>query len=446
MRFRRVLAEGITAAFLDGLWSPPAMAERAAVALGRRPRWLRAIAHRTHAAFPDAPRHAFGAVAAKIENDPGFGRALSRRGEVLRLRRFFLPEHAMRVGRPDWGVPQLATTGDIATWFAEDLQTLAWLSDWHGLACHERESRLRHYIYRSMLKRGGGVRLLEAPKARLKAIQRRILREILDRVPAHEAAHGFRAGRSVLSHARVHSGRAVVLRMDLEDFFVSIPAARVYGLFRAIGYPEEASRVLTGLCTSRAPTAEIFQTSTSATLVEIAALGRTRQRYRTRHLPQGAPSSPSLANLCAYGMDVRLAAAARAAGATYTRYADDLAFSGDEPFARMAPRFSILVGAIALEEGFHVQHRKTRLMRRSARQEVTGLVVNERPAIRRVEWDRLRAILHNCARLGPGSQNRDGHPDFRAHLEGAVAWVRQVQPERGAKLEALFRRIEWPLQ
>jgi RNA-directed DNA polymerase len=102
-----------------------------------------------------------------------------------------------------------------------------------------------------------------------------------------------------------------------------------------------------------------------------------------------------------------------------------------------------MVGAIAIEEGFRVQHRKTRVMRHSQRQEVTGLVVNERPAIRRTEFDRLRAILHNCARFGPQGQNRKGAPDLRAHLEGAVAWVRQVQPERGAKLDAIFRRIEW---
>jgi hypothetical protein len=104
-----------------------------------------------------------------------------------------------------------------------------------------------------MPKRTGGMRLLEAPKPTLKAIQRRILHEILDRVPPHEAAHGFRSGRSILSHARAHAGRIALLRMDLEDFFISIPAGRVYGVFRTLGYPEEAARVLTGLSTSRSP-------------------------------------------------------------------------------------------------------------------------------------------------------------------------------------------------
>ena len=443
-RFRQLVAEGLAAAFLDGPWVPDAMAERGGIALGSSARWLRATAKRVHTAIPEAPRDALGELAATIAHDPGFEKALTRGQEVVRLRRFFLPEPAMREGRPAWDVLQLATTGDVAIWLGEDVASLEWLVDWRGLARHGRSSCLRHYIHRWLPKRGGGLRLVEAPKPRLKAIQRRILHEILDKVPPHEAAHGFRPGRSVLSHARVHAGRAAVLRMDLEDFFVSIPAPRVYGMFRTVGYPEEVSRVLTGLCTSRAPTADMPPAKGATTAADLAALYRTRQRYRTRHLPQGAPTSPAIANLCAHGLDVRLGAAAQAAGATYTRYADDLVFSGDEGFARMCSRFSALVGGIALEEGFHVQHRKTRVMRRSQRQEVTGIVVNERPSIRRADFDRLRAVLHNCVRFGPADQNRDDRDDFRAYLEGSVAWVSQVQPERGAKLRALLRRVEWP--
>jgi hypothetical protein len=443
-RFRRLIAEGLAAAFLDGAWSPPEMTERGAVALGRSPSWLAATTRRIHAAFPVLPADRFGAVVRAIELDSGLEKALFDRREPLRIRRFFCPSPTMDLARADGGLPSLPTTGDIAAWLNEDIAHLAWLADWRGLARHIRGPRLCHYVYRWMPKRAGGLRLLEAPKPNLKAIQRRILHEILDRVPPHEAAHGFRHGRGILTHARAHAGKTALLRMDLEDFFISIPAGRVLGVFRTLGYPEEASRVLTGLCTSRAPAAEALEWPGPPTPSGRAALHRTRQRYRTRHLPQGAPTSPSLANLCAYGLDVRLAAAARRVGATYTRYADDLVFSGDAAFARTVHRFVTLVAAVALEEGFRVQHRKTRVMRRAQRQVVTGLVVNEHPAIRRVEFDRLRATLHNCARLGPESQNRDGHPDFRAHLEGAVAWVSHVQPERGAKLEAALRRIQWP--
>jgi hypothetical protein len=130
-------------------------------------------------------------------------------------------------------------------------------------------------------------------------------------------------------------------------------------------------------------------------------------------------------------------------GATYTRYADDLAFSGDENVARMVERLSVRVAAIAIEEGFSVNLRKTRVMRRGARQHLAGVVVNWHANVGRTEFDALKAVLSNCVRHGLRSQNRDGHRDFRAHLAGRVAHVAMVNAARGAKLRALLERIEW---
>jgi retron-type reverse transcriptase len=165
--------------------------------------------------------------------------------------------------------------------------------------------------------------------------------------------------------------------------------------------------------------------------------------HKQPHLPQGAPTSPALANLCAYHMDCRLGGFAEAAGAVYTRYADDLAFSGGDEFARCAHRFSVLAAAIVAEEGFAVHHRKTRIMRSSARQQIAGLVVNERVNVRRSDFDELKAILTNCAKSGPASQNREGHVDFRAHLLGKVAFVKAIHPQKAKKLEELMGRIVW---
>jgi hypothetical protein len=138
--------------------------------------------------------------------------------------------------------------------------------------------------------------------------------------------------------------------------------------------------------------------------------------YARPHLPQGAPTSPALANLCAYRADCRLAGLAKRAGTEYSRYADDPAFSGDEAFARHAERFSIYAAAILHEEGFAVNHRKTRIMRQGVRQHLAGLAVSQRVNVIRADFDRLKATLTNCARLGPESQNRDAHASFRAHL------------------------------
>ena len=165
--------------------------------------------------------------------------------------------------------------------------------------------------------------------------------------------------------------------------------------------------------------------------------------YARPHLPQGAPTSPALANLCVYRVDCRLTGLAQSAGAVYTRYADDLVFSGDEVLDRRVERFSTHVAAILHEEGFAVHHRKTRIMRRSVRQHMAGLVTNERVNVRRADFDRLKAILTNCVRMGPASQNREAHPNFRSHLEGRVGFVESINPAKGERLRRIFEEIRW---
>jgi hypothetical protein len=111
--------------------------------------------------------------------------------------------------------------------------------------------------------------------------------------------------------------------------------------------------------------------------------------------------------------------------------------------ARSRKRLATLVAVIAADEGFSLNHRKTRLMRKSVRQHVTGVVVNLRPNIPRAEFDRLKAILTNCIRHGTAAQNRDNRPDFRAHLAGKLSHVQAVHPLRGQKLWNLFEQINW---
>jgi len=144
-----------------------------------------------------------------------------------------------------------------------------------------------------------------------------------------------------------------------------------------------------------------------------------------------------------YRADCRLSGLAKAAGAAYTRYADDLAFSGEETFERCAERFATHVAAILCEEGFAVNHRKTRVMRRSVRQHLAGVVTNERVNVSRADFDRLKATLTNCARFGASSQNREGFPNFRAHLEGRVAFVKMLNPQKAARLSRILERIQW---
>ncbi len=328
----------------------------------------------------------------------------------------------------NWDVPAITTSRELADWFALSIPHLDWLADCRGLERFAETEQLRNYRYRWISKRSGGQRLVESPKARLKSVQRQILDGIVSRIPVHGAAHAFRPGRSVHTFCKPHVGQDVVLRIDLRDFFPSIRASRVHGVFQMAGYPKTVTRLLTGLCTNQTYRGVLDPVG-----------GRT---FETAHLPQGAPTSPALSNLCAWHLDCRLVGLARQFGAKYTRYADDLVFSGNRRFGKQLSRFRTLVYAIALAEGFSIRNRKTRVMPKSQRQSVGGLVVNQRVGVGRAEFDRLKAILTNCVRHGLESQNRDGHPRFLLHLRGRVAYVASVNRRQGEKLTALLEAIE----
>jgi hypothetical protein len=452
------LPDALAAAFLAGGWTREGLVERGREALapaplgsspdapsrrraGVAPPWLRRVADEVLRAYAhpprDRPRELRAFVSAALRDVRGLP------FPPPRPRRSFLPQARMAERRPWPMVPALDTPGDLAAWLGLKVGHLAWFADVRSWERRVESRRLRHYTYAWVARPGAPVRLLEQPKQRLKAIQRKILRELLVHIPAHDAAHGFVPGRSVAGHAAAHAGAAVVVRFDLEDFFVSLPAARVFGIFRLAGYPEAVAHALTGLTTNAVPGgawSDIPVPDDRRLQQAHRLLGR---RLAAPHLPQGAPTSPLLANLCAFTLDRRLTGLARSLGARYTRYADDLVLSGDHRLARGATRLTETVAQVAADEGLRLNARKTRVMPRAGRQHVTGLVVNAHPNVARDEYDRLKAILHNAARHGPETQNHEHVPDFRAHLLGRIAWVASVNPARGAKLRERFAAIAW---
>jgi len=339
-----------------------------------------------------------------------------------------------------WDLPIIETVGDLADWLCLSIGELEWFSDLRGLGNKLHRPKLQHYRYRVLAKRSGGVRLIESPKPWLKELQRRILSGILDRIPVHPAVHGFVKGRSIVTFAAPHAGRRVLLRLDLQDFFPAFPAARAQALFRTLGYPESVADRLGGISTNAVPR-DLWNSRPPE--IDPAQLQEARILYTRPHLPQGAPTSPALSNLTAYRLDCRLAGLAKSAGAVYTRYADDLAFSGDEEFARVVGRFPVHTAAVALEEGFNVNHRKTRMMRQGVRQHLAGIVVNQKISPRRPDVELLEAILTNCVRFGPESQNRATLPNFRAHLEGRIGFVQMIDRAKGQRLRELFETVQW---
>ncbi len=316
-------------------------------------------------------------------------------------------------------LPRIDGPTDLAEALGLTIGQLRWLS------YHREAARSVHYVRFTIPKRDGSERPIWAPMPKLKEAQRWILRNVVEHLPVHGAAHGFLAGRSVVTNAAAHCGSRLIVKMDLKDFFPTITWRRARGVFRKAGYREQVATLMALICTE-APR-EIVEWQGQTWYV---ALG-------PRCLPQGAPTSPAITNTVCLTLDRRLTGLASKLGYTYTRYADDLTFS--LPTSHEGPdRIGALIGAvehIVSDEGFVVHPDKTRIQRAGRRQQVTGLVVNGegRPRVPRQLKRQLRAALHNLRRgkpLPPG--------ESLSRLVGYAAWIHQAEPQLGgALLEAL---------
>lgn len=325
-----------------------------------------------------------------------------------------------------WPVPpadndcQVADMLCLTSWRALD-----WLVKPHV----RRTTAVNHYRIEKSLKRDGTDRVIEQPRPLMKRVQRCIAAHVLSEIPIHDAAHAFRRSRSIYTCASPHVGQPVLIKFDLRDYFASIPCKRVASTFRYAGYSHDVALTLARLCT--APSA-------------IADRHRPDSILLKSRLPQGAPTSPALANIVAFGLDRRLTGLALSLAATYTRYADDLIFSGPQELARGFKRLTTTVAAIVAEEGFELNFRKTKLMTASDRQNVLGLTVNERLNNGRREFEDLKALLNNCRRCDPESQNHNGLPAFREHVRGKIEPFRQSNAHRYRKLMQMYHAIDWP--
>ncbi len=296
--------------------------------------------------------------------------------------------------------------------------------------CFARKTAtVSHYVRFRLPKKTGGERLISAPMPRLKRAQLWVLKEILEKLTLHEAAHGFVRGRSIVSNARPHVGHALLINVDLKDFFPTVGYPRVKGLFQSLGYSEEVATLLGLLCTE-------------PEVQELVLDGRTYYvASGPRKLPQGAPTSPAITNLLCRRLDRRLQAMATELGFVYTRYADDLTFSarGEDvgQAAEVLRRLSRIVG----HEGFVIHPNKTRVLRRGRRQEVTGVVVNHKPGVPAEVLHRFRATLFQIEKDGPAGKRWGASKNVLASIRGFASYVRMVDPARGTPLCARVAAI-----
>lgn len=321
------------------------------------------------------------------------------------------------------GLPVLATPADLASALDLSIPRLRWL------AFHSEASPVTHYVRFTVPKKSGGQRALFAPHDLIAAVQIWILQNILAKVPVHSAAHGFVPGRSTVTNAAEHVGRDVLLNCDLTDFFPTVTFPRVRGIFAGLGYSPAVATILALLCTE-CPRREVDY-----------AGKRLHVAMGPRALPQGACTSPALSNLVARRLDARLSGLARRMGWTYTRYADDLSLSAEGEQAARVGYVLARVRHIAADEGFAVNETKTRVLRPHTRQEVTGIVVNERAGVPRRVVRRIRAILANARHEGLAAQNRENLPHFESWLRGMIAYIRMVNPAQGTPLADAYARL-----
>lgn len=285
---------------------------------------------------------------------------------------------------------------------SEDLAELLGLSEFALKKFCLRMPDFYHTFERKK-KNGTGQRQLCAPAKELKQVQRNIKRKILDKVELHQSCTGYRRGMSIVSNAKIHVGQRFVLNLDIQDFFQSISTGRVAGLFFSFGYSEKISLLLAKLCCFR------------------------------NALPQGAPTSPPLANLICHKLDRRLSGLARTKCLKYSRYCDDITISGTRT---ISPHLIELLRSILKAEGFTANEDKTRLLTQRSCQIVTGLTVNEKVNIPRKKRHLIRAILH-------GSKDHGTSDASRNYLAGLSSYMNMVKSNlRRKKRRSKSHRME----
>ena len=258
-------------------------------------------------------------------------------------------------------------------------------------------------------KKNGDLREINAPAKKMKYIQRWILDNILYKLNVGCSSHGFVPGRSIVTNASIHVNQDLVLGIDLKDFFPNIQINSVYDVFKSAGYTRKVAWLLADLCT-----------------------------YHLK-LPQGAPTSPTLANLVALRLDSKIETYCIKRNFKYSRYADDITISGSSNL----PIHKKKIIDIIEKNGFIVNEDKTRMFSQGSKQKVTGLVVNDKVSIGRKRKKNIRATVHNILKNGPEKENRENNPFFKEKIFGELAFAKMVDSDFASPLIKKLKRLDW---
>lgn len=276
--------------------------------------------------------------------------------------------------------------------------------------------RIKQDFYQEFVIAGkrGKSRRISAPSRSLKIRQRWILDHILYQIPVAECCEGFLKEHSIYTNAKKHIGYKQNLNIDIKDFFPSITQERVSQVFYEMGYGKEAADCFASIC------------------------------CHEKRLPQGAPTSPYLANIVCRDMDGQLMAFAKKSGLVYTRYADDMSFSGDCELSELYEE----IEGIILKNGFVVNAEKTRIYKGNRRKLITGIVVKEDGlSVPRNYKRKLRQEIYYCKKFGVAGHLENTKAEkmvnFREYLYGKAFYIKMIEPITGQKFLDELNEISW---
>lgn len=263
----------------------------------------------------------------------------------------------------------------------------------------------KYYRTYTIPKKGGKLRTISQPSKNLKGLQSWLLVNILDKLKVSNSCKGFEKGTSTANNVEPHKNANTILTIDLKDFFPTVKRAQVYNIFKSIGYNKTIATIMTNICT--------FEEA----------------------LPQGGPCSPKLANLSAWTLDVRIQGYVGKKGINYTRYADDLSFSGLSPsnVVKIIP----MIKAIIEDESFSINSSKTRIAGSARAKIVTGLVIsNDNFGIGKQKYKNVRAKIHHLTL--PKEQK---NIKLLYEVNGWLSYLNSVDKKRLAKAKKYIKQL-----
>lgn len=332
--------------------------------------------------------------------------------QLRQLRRLFT-EEVISAGLL-WAAKQLQTSSSFEKIFLElssffglrHGMTLRWLLS-HRMREEAAGTKFDHlYTKHEIPKKSGKMRVISAPVTGLKRIQKCIAVKLLDPLGAHEAAFGFVAGRSIVGNAKMHAGKPLVVNADVRNCFPSVR------------WPLVRAALIRDLSDRLSPLSISF-------LVDLCTAEGV--------LPVGAPTSPAILNRVLLKTDQILSQQAALRSCSYSRYADDLTFSGGEAAVSLLGVARGVLGRIGLE----LDPKKTNIFRRGRRQMCTGLVVNDRVNVPRKIRRKIRAAVHAFEQARPLAW--DAASMSPSGLRGRLEFMKMVAPETAAPL---IKRME----